>query len=120
MSVGSPEHFTFLRYKVLSAHKRFGRKFCEKRTIKADLLGDVLGLDALLLVGDEDLTSLELLPVVVGHPALDLGLVGQPQELPQLLLVDGLVRAVYHVADDCVMEREQEGESNALSFDFNN
>lgn len=39
-----------------------------KLTLKVDLLYDVLGLDALLLVVDEDLALIVLRPAVLVHP----------------------------------------------------
>ena len=41
-------------------------------TLKVDLLHDVLGLDALLLVEDEDLSLVVLCPAVLVHPGLHL------------------------------------------------
>lgn len=46
--------------------------FNQTLTLKVDLFHDVLGLDALLLAEDEDLSVLVLRPAVLVHPHLHL------------------------------------------------
>lgn len=57
----------------------FGFQLKPGLTLKVDLLHDVLGLDALLLVVDEDLSFLVLRPAVFVHPHLHLRVCSRKQ-----------------------------------------
>lgn len=54
----------------------------EPLTLKVDLLHDVLGLDALLLVVDEDLSVLVLRPAAFIHPHLQLRVCTKQEHTP--------------------------------------
>lgn len=63
----------FLKVQVTSATSwTFSRSEGGALTLKVDLLHNVLGLDALLLVEDEDLPLLVLRPAILIHPNLHL------------------------------------------------
>lgn len=58
-------------------------------TLKVDLLHDVLGLDALLLVEDEDLPLLVFRPAVLVHPKLHLRVCSDRRRVLACLTVAG-------------------------------
>lgn len=56
-------------------------------TLQVDLLGDLLGLDLVLLVGDKDVARVALLPPVAVDPRVHGSLVLQAQKLAKGLLL---------------------------------
>lgn len=69
------------------------------QTLEVNLLGDVFGLDGLLLLDDGDDFALKH-PIVLLHPLLELLVVDVAEKLRQVDFVDGLEGGADDVADE--------------------